>query len=60
VRPYKHEWSKEQALEYLVANKGLHFDPDCIESFVSQFNKITLIQQQLKDFTFAASAQVIQ
>jgi two-component system response regulator RpfG len=60
VRPYKHEWSKEQALEYLIANKGQHFDPDCIESFVSQFNKITLIQQQLKDFAFAPSAQVIQ
>lgn len=57
VRPYKHEWTKEQALEYLVTDKGRHFDPECIESFVSQFNKITLIQQQLKDFTFP-SAQV--
>jgi len=60
VRPYKHEWTKEQALEYLLANKGGHFDPDCIDSFMSQFSKVSLIQQQLKDFTFVPSAQVIQ
>ena len=60
VRPYKQEWTKEQALEYLIANKALHFDPDCIEAFMGQFSKITLIQQQLKDFTFTPSAQVIQ
>ncbi len=49
VRPYKQAWTEEQALEYLTANKGAHFDPECVEAFVAQFSKVSLIQQQLKD-----------
>lgn len=49
VRPYKKAWPSEQALDYVTMNKGAHFDPDCVEAFVSQYSKVTLIAQQLHD-----------
>lgn len=48
-RPYKKAWSNEEGLAYLEANKGTHFDPDCVDAFIFQFSNVTLIQQ-LFDF----------
>ena len=44
-RPYKNAWSNEEGLAHLVANKGTHFDPDCVDAFVFQFSNVVLIQQ---------------
>lgn len=60
VRPYKEAWTKEQALDYLTANKGAHFDPECVDAFLSQFGKVRLIQQQLKDIVPASTIRVMQ
>lgn len=49
VRPYKPAWPNERALQYLVAQSGLHFDPQCILAFQAQYQKILLVQQQLQD-----------
>ncbi|TAN83931.1 MAG: response regulator [Gallionella sp.] len=49
-RPYKKSWSSEEGLSYLTANRRLHFDPDCVDAFVSQFGKVSLIRHQLPDF----------
>jgi two-component system response regulator RpfG len=48
-RPYKTPWSNDAGLEYLTSNRGMHFDPDCVDVFVAQFNKVSLIQQQMQD-----------
>src|SRR6202171_485029 len=48
-RPYKHAWSVEEGLAYLEAQKGKHFDPRCIEAFVSAIDKVREIQQQFGD-----------
>lgn len=32
-RPYKKPWPYEKALEYLLENKGTHFDPDVVDAF---------------------------
>ncbi|GAA3399567.1 HD domain-containing phosphohydrolase [Paenibacillus hodogayensis] len=34
-RPYKDTWTKEQAIAYLLQNRGIAFDPDVVDSFVS-------------------------
>jgi HD-GYP domain-containing protein (c-di-GMP phosphodiesterase class II) len=60
VRPYKQAWTNERALEYIASNSGSHFDPDCVESFVSQYSRVTLIQQQLKDSPVTSNIRVIQ
>ena len=32
-RPYRPAWSKEQAIEYISSQSGLHFDPHVVETF---------------------------
>jgi response regulator RpfG family c-di-GMP phosphodiesterase len=59
-RPYKHVWSNLDAVEYINANKGTHFDPACVEAFMQQFSKISLIQQQLQDNSPSMKTQVWQ
>lgn len=48
-RPYKKAWSNEDAELFLTANKGAHFDPECVDAFISQRSQATLIQLQLLD-----------
>jgi two-component system, response regulator RpfG len=59
-RPYKKVWSNLQALEYISASKGKQFDPGCVDAFVLQFNKISLVQQQLQDISPSQKGQVWQ
>jgi two-component system response regulator RpfG len=59
-RPYKKAWSNPDALEFLYANKGAHFDPGCVEAFMMQYSKVSLIQQQLQDASPTQKVQVIQ
>jgi response regulator RpfG family c-di-GMP phosphodiesterase len=59
-RPYKRAWSNQEALEYIYNNKGSHFDPGCVDSFMMQFSKISLTQQQLQDVSPAQKVQVWQ
>lgn len=59
-RPYKKAWSNQEALEYISTNKGTHFDPGCVEAFMLQFSKISLIQQQLQDIPPSQKVQVWQ
>jgi len=46
-RPYKEGWSSQESLNYLVAQKGIHFDPDCVDAFLSQLGKVSYQQQKL-------------
>lgn len=54
-RPYKKPWSIQDALNYLSTEKGKHFDPDCIDAFYAQFEKILSIGQKFLDFPAADS-----
>lgn len=35
-RPYRSAWTKEQALEYIRAQSGKHFDPQVVELFLRE------------------------
>jgi len=48
-RPYKHAWSIEEAFAYLASQKGKHFDPRCIEAFLSGSEKVTEVQLNYSD-----------
>jgi two-component system response regulator RpfG len=48
-RPYKHAWSIEEGFAYLEAQKGKHFDPRCVEAFISAADKVREIQKQFGD-----------
>jgi len=49
ARSYKHAWTVDDGFEYLNAQKGKHFDPRCVEAFMSAEERIREIQTQLAD-----------
>ena len=49
TRPYKKSWPSKDAFAYLSANKEKHFDPDCVNVFVTQIEQTNQIQQQFQD-----------
>jgi len=48
-RPYKHAWTLDEGFEYLQAQKGKHFDPRCVEAFMSAGEKMREIQREFAD-----------
>jgi HD-GYP domain-containing protein (c-di-GMP phosphodiesterase class II) len=42
-RPYRKAWPHEQAVEYIRENSGKHFDPDVVEIFLNNLDKIISI-----------------
>lgn len=48
-RPYKQAWSMDRALEYMKAERGKHFDPDCIDAFFTKLDRVINIQNQFAD-----------
>jgi len=43
VRPYKRAWSEEEAVDYLVQQKGRHFDPALVDLFIAQLPAIRTV-----------------
>ncbi|HEX8165822.1 MAG TPA: HD domain-containing phosphohydrolase [Beijerinckiaceae bacterium] len=39
-RPYKQAWPLPEARAHLVANAGTHFDPACVEAFLSRWSDV--------------------
>ena len=48
-RPYKRAWTLEQASDFLRANRGTHFDPDCIDAFFAGWEGVTAVRNQFND-----------
>lgn len=49
ARPYKEAWSNESAIKALVDGKGLHFDPACVDAFLSEWDEVLDIKQRFQD-----------
>jgi putative two-component system response regulator len=43
IRPYKRAWSEEEAVDYLLQQKGKHFDPALVDLFVAQLPAIRTV-----------------
>jgi len=39
-RSYKEAWRREDALQYVTAQSGHHFDPQCVAAFIAQLAEI--------------------
>ena len=48
-RPYKIAWTSERTLNYMQEQRARHFDPDCIDAFFNQLERITAIKHQFAD-----------
>jgi response regulator RpfG family c-di-GMP phosphodiesterase len=43
ARPYKIEWAPDEALAYMKACAGQHFDPACIQAFTDHFDAVLAV-----------------
>ena len=48
-RPYKRAWSFDEALDYLKAESGRHFDPACVRAFERRIDAVAAIIRDLGD-----------
>jgi putative two-component system response regulator len=48
-RPYKKAWSLEDAVDFLVAGSGKHFDPKCVQSFLDAWDEVVDIRDRYKE-----------
>lgn len=49
ARPYKEAWDLERAREHLLAGRGTHFDPVCVDMFLDNWNEILDIRSIYQD-----------
>jgi len=48
-RPYKRAWPLDQGIDFLKSQRGLHFDPTCIDAFLSDRSAIETILREFAD-----------
>lgn len=48
-RPYKRAWSQDDARDFLRENAGEHFDPACVEAFLSAWDEVIDIHMRFCD-----------
>jgi two-component system response regulator RpfG len=56
-RPYKKGWPMDRTLEYMRCQRGLHFDPDCIDAFFVRMEQIMAIKNRFADDTSLVNLQ---
>lgn len=54
-RPYKPRWSMQKAIDYLHDQRGKFFDPDCLDAFFAELDRVIRIQHMLGDRQEAAA-----
>jgi two-component system response regulator RpfG len=48
-RPYKEAWEWQKAVDYIIEQKGTHFDPELVDVFLTHIDEARAIQQALAD-----------
>ncbi len=48
-RPYKEPWSHRETLNYVIEQRGIHFDPDIVDSFERHEHRFDEIRQRMAD-----------
>lgn len=48
-RPYKRAWPMEDARRLLEEGKGQHFDPACVEAFLTEWDEVLEIRRRFQD-----------
>jgi putative two-component system response regulator len=49
VRPYKQAWEVERAIELIRNESGKHFDPACVEAFLTDWDEVLKIKATFVD-----------
>jgi putative two-component system response regulator len=59
-RPYKKPWALDEAADYLRAQRGLHFDPQCVDVFLAAWPEVLAIRQRFADEPMAPAPSAAQ
>ncbi|MCE4536140.1 response regulator [Pelomonas sp. P7] len=57
-RPYKPAWAVDEALDYLQAQSGQHFDPACVQAFMNRLPEVLDIRARYRDSGETARPQL--
>ncbi|RAU20937.1 two-component system response regulator [Paramagnetospirillum kuznetsovii] len=49
TRPYKRPWSVDEAVAFMKEQSGKHFDPACVDAFLSEMAAVGTIMAQFQD-----------
>lgn len=49
VRPYKPAWEIDKARSYMAEQRGLHFDPVCLDAFFRCWDAVLAVRQRFQD-----------
>lgn len=50
-RPHRGAIAPETAFEYVITRSGVHFDPECVEAFVTEERRVCDIRERYRDST---------
>jgi putative two-component system response regulator len=53
-RSYKDAWPLEDSRQYLLEQRGRHFDPACVDALLRRWNDVTAISSGERDLVLAA------
>lgn len=45
-RPYKLAWSVDSAVDFMRAQRGTHFDPQCVDVFLDRFDEVLAVRER--------------
>ncbi len=48
-RPYKRPWGANEAREFLLAHRGSHFDPVCVDAMIEGWDEVMSIRDRFVD-----------
>lgn len=49
TRPYKRSWTLEEARDFMVEQRGRHFDPGLLDAFLSRWDEVCAIHRENAD-----------
>jgi putative two-component system response regulator len=49
ARPYKLAWDVDSAVELMRSQRGVHFDPQCVDVFLERFDEVLAVRQRFTD-----------
>lgn len=49
ARPYKAAWELDRAVDFMKAERGRHFDPQCLDAFFDQWTAVLDVRKRFKD-----------
>jgi putative two-component system response regulator len=53
-RPYKKAWEVADAVDFLKKGAGTHFDPACVQAFLSAWNDVEEVRAKFRETTLMA------